>query len=467
MASITSTPNAAGEPGPPHVVRFRWKPDADGVLRAGRETFQRIDTAKKWVRGFDEAKEEGGWPGVKAYVEAWRARDAEAAAEVVEPTLAEFMVEWFRRDIVGVAAQKTQELYLATYNNHIRALPVDARAPDGEVFGERPLSEFAKPYIHVEFRESLRLTGRPKATQDVAKKVLSSALSWGVQTRTYEQWLPTNGSRQVITRRRRGDLSEQAEQHERDLKQPRSRVFNAFDYELVRAALLARTGQRTWQPHRDAAMLDLQFGAGERPEEARGHRWGDVLWPGEQAEGTLRVRRVVVSGRLIPATKTKHSIRDAPLPAPIAERLREWREIAAAAGLPTGANDFIIPGEAPYISKRQPGGHFTESQERRWGDKFLRGACRAVAAAHAERGYLVEATQYAGRRGYISSRLAAGDSVPAVADDCGTSRKTITGHYHEDLGDEFPRPYPPFAEQLVQARDRFAPPAAGRHLKAV
>lgn len=181
----------------------------------------------------------------------------------------------------------------------------------------------------------------------------------------------------------------------------------------------------------------------------------------------MRVRRVVVSGRLIPATKTKHSIRDAPLPAPIAERLREWREIAAAAGLPTGANDFIIPGEAPYISKRQPGGHFTESQERRWGDKFLRGACRAVAAAHAERGYLVEATQYAGRRGYISSRLAAGDSVPAVADDCGTSRKTITGHYHEDLGDEFPRPYPPFAEQLVQARDRFAPPAAGRHLKAV
>ena len=47
------------------------------------------------------------------------------------------------------------------------------------------------------------------------------------------------------------------------------------------------------------------------------------MWPGEQAEGTLRVRRVVVSGRLIPATKTKHSIRDAPLPAPIAESLRE------------------------------------------------------------------------------------------------------------------------------------------------
>jgi len=162
MASITSTKNAAGEPGPPHVVRFRWKPDGDGELRAGRETFQRIDSARKWIRGFDEAREEGGWAGVKAYVEAWRARDAEPELEVVEPTLGEFMAEWLRRDIVGVAAQKTQEIYLGTYNNHIRALPVDPRVPDGEVFGELRLSEFAKPYIHVEFREALRLTGRPK-----------------------------------------------------------------------------------------------------------------------------------------------------------------------------------------------------------------------------------------------------------------------------------------------------------------
>lgn len=253
MASITSTPNAAGEPGPPHIVRFRWKPDSDGRLRAGRETFQRIDTARRWLRGFSDAKEEGGWPGVKAYVEAWRARDAEPAPEVVEPTLAEFMAAWLGRDIVGVAADKTQDLYLRTYNNHIRAVPVDARKPEGEVFGMRPLSEFAKPYIHVEFREALRLTGRPKPTQDAAKKVLSSALSWGVQTRAYERWLPTNGARQVITRRRRGDLSAQAEQHARDVKAARSRVFNAFDYELIRAALLTRTDQRTWEPFRDAA----------------------------------------------------------------------------------------------------------------------------------------------------------------------------------------------------------------------
>jgi hypothetical protein len=39
MASIHSTMNDAGEPGPPHVVRFRWKADDEGRLIAGRETF--------------------------------------------------------------------------------------------------------------------------------------------------------------------------------------------------------------------------------------------------------------------------------------------------------------------------------------------------------------------------------------------------------------------------------------------
>jgi len=296
--------------------------------------------------------------------------------------------------------------------------------------------------------------------------VLSSALSWGVQTRAYADWLPTNGARQVIRRRRRGHLSEREEQQAREQAAPRSRVFNAFDYELIRAQLLSRAGQRTWEQHRDAAYLDLQFGCGLRPEEGRGERWRGVLWPTDGAPGKLRIREVVVAGRLGPP-KTAGSLRDAPLPDMIAERLRAWREIAAAAGLPAGPDDFIIPGLAARRSTRQPGGHFTESQERRWGGKYLQPACRAVAEEHADRGYLADATAYACRRGYISSRLAAGDSVPAVADDCGTSRKTITGHYHEDLGDEFPRPYPPFGEQLRQAAARFAAPAEGRHLKAV
>jgi hypothetical protein len=176
-----------------------------------------------------------------------------------------------------------------------------------------------------------------------------------------------------------------------------------------------------------------------------------VLWPTDKAAGVLRVREVIAAGQVAEG-KTVGSYRDAPLPRLIAERLREWRDVASAHGLRTGPQDFIIPGLAPKIGKREPGGHMTANQEKKWGGKYLKPACAAVATAYPERAYLTDATAYAGRRGHISSRLAAGESAPAVASDCGTSRKTIIGHYQEDLGEDFDRPYPPFDEQLARAK---------------
>jgi len=167
------------------------------------------------------------------------------------------------------------------------------------------------------------------------------------------------------------------------------------------------------------------------------------------------VREVVAAGQ-IDDGKTIGSPRDAILPGVIAERLREWREIAATHGLPTGPQDFIVPGRAPRHGRKHPGGHMTQSQEKRWGGKYLRPACKAAAESDTARDYLADATPYAGRRGHISSRLAAGESVPAVAESCGTSRKTITAHYHEDLGDVFERPYPRFEEQLARAQTEIA-----------
>src|SRR5215217_2446541 len=136
MTSLRSRLNDAGEPGPPHVVRFRWKPELDGELRAGRETFRRIDTARRWMRDFDESRETGGWPGVREFVLAWRARDTAAGGDPAEPTLAEFMQDWLLRDAVPNLAPNTIASYLQAYNNHIRALPVDPKDPAGPVFGE-------------------------------------------------------------------------------------------------------------------------------------------------------------------------------------------------------------------------------------------------------------------------------------------------------------------------------------------
>src|SRR5438034_957231 len=104
-----------------------WKPELDGELRAGRETFRRIDSARRWLRDFDEAREAGGWPGVREFVLAWRARDAEPVEELGEPTLAEFMEDWLRRDAVPNLAPNTIASYLPPYNNNIRVLPVDPR----------------------------------------------------------------------------------------------------------------------------------------------------------------------------------------------------------------------------------------------------------------------------------------------------------------------------------------------------
>jgi integrase len=320
-------------------------------------------------------------------------------------------------------------------------LPVDPRHPDGRTFGELPLSQFAEPYIHHDFRESLRAGGRSKPTQDAARKVLSSALSWGAESRAYRGWLPANGAKLTTTRRRR---SNRTAARPAVVRPARSRVLNAFDYELVRAELLARTDQRTWEPGRDAALLDLVFGCGLRPEEARGTRWWQVLWPGGSACGVLRVRDVIAAGEVAEG-KTVGSLRDARLPLSVAARLCEWRDVGLSHGLPVRAEDFVIPGVAP-------GGHMTASQEKRWSGRYLKPAFGAVAAVDPARAYLIHATAYAARRGHISSRLAAGESAPAVADDCGTSRKTIIGHYHEDLGDEFDRPYPPFEEQLGRAQ---------------
>src|SRR4051794_7546541 len=353
MASIHSTVTDAGEPGPPHVVRFRWKPELDGELRAGRATFGRVDTARRWVRDFDEARETGGWPGVREFVLAWRARDGEADEEPEEPTLAEFMQVWLRRDALPNLAPSTIASYLPAYNNHIRALPVDPKEPDGQVFGELGLSEFAEPHVHNEFRASLKATGRSESNQQAARKVLSSALSWGVESRAYRRWLPTNGAKLVTGRRRRSNRVRAATSTE--VRLPRSRVFNAFDYELVRAELLARREQRSWEPHRDAAMLDLQFGCGWRPEEARGARWSQVLWPTERSPGVIRVRDVIAAGQ-IDEGKTIGSLRDAILPVVIAERLREWREIAATHALPTGLQDFIIPAARRGTAERTPAG---------------------------------------------------------------------------------------------------------------
>lgn len=444
MASIKSTPRPDGTDGPPHVVRYRWKPDGDGTLKAGRFTFQRIDSAENWVRGFDTAREQGGWSGVKEYVLAWQARDAPDEDEP-EPTLAEFMFAFFSEEALPNLEPATFTIYLGQWNNHARAVPLNPKdeSDDPKTFGGQPLSAYAEPYLVKDLRSVLARTGRNKPTIDSTLKMLSSALSWGTENRRFRRWLPANGCKLITKRNRRRDRSNQAPDSD---VLPRSRAFSAIDFELVRRELLARTIQRTYEHERDAAYLSLQYGCGVRPEEDRGFLWRHVLWSADGAPGILRVHQAIAYGQL---SGVKTVVRDAILPRPIEDDLRRWKAVAEAHGIPTGPNDYIIPGSAR-------GGHMSLNQEKKWGGKYLAPALKAVAAAHPERAYLGDATPYSARRGHISSRLAAGEPVPTVARDCGTSQQTIAKHYHEDLGADFKRPYPDFEEQILIARTKVA-----------
>ena len=284
MASLHSTLTDAGEPGPPHVVRFRWKPELDGELRAGRETFKRIDTARRWLRDFEEARETGRLAG-RARVRARMARARRRAGRGARGADA-------RRVHGGLAAPRRGAQPRAEHDRAPTCRPTTTtsarcrstrRIPTGRCSASCRCSEFAEPHIHNEFRESLRLTGRSKSNQDAAKKVLSSALSWGVESRAYRRWLPTNGAKLVTGRRRRSNRARA--DTSADVRLPRSRVFNAFDYELVRAAAArahrpahlgaaprrrdARPAVRLRLPSRGGARRALVAGALAHREVAR------------------------------------------------------------------------------------------------------------------------------------------------------------------------------------------------------
>ena len=138
----------------------------------------------------------------------------------------------------------------------------------------------------------------------------------------------------------------------------------------------------------------------------------------------LWVNWVLSEGELADA-KTEGSHRPAPLLPRTAAVLRWWRETAVETGLPGGRDDFIFPGAAPD-------GHLTRHQQHQWPARCFKPA--ALAASQSEQhAYLAEATPYSCRRGHVAPRLATGEDIARVAEDCGTSTEMIHRHYLQAL----------------------------------
>jgi integrase len=403
---------------------------------AGREktggTFDDFEAALAEKQRAERAKREGKL-------------DDYAAGLLVDPagdmTLWDFMRLWFREGAAPHLAESTLANYLQVANEWIRPIA-----------GTWPLRAFEKPASVNQLLGRAQREGVPRfpsnglvtgkvdgagpPTLDRIRKILSSALTWGVEHRG--DLISANGCKQVTTRRHRRSgrarVSSPASRPERAL--------SAEAAERIARAMLDRSQGRTWEPHRDAILLRCEFGLGLRPEEIAAARWRSLATPTSSGDWILVVDSALSYGRVTGVKTTERSKRVPPI---VRSWLAAWRDVAAAYGLPAGDEDFIVPGAAGA-------GHFTLNQHKKWGGRYFRPAAEAVADAHPHFSHLARATPYAARRGHITSRILAGEPVQVIARSCGTSPATIHRHYYVAIdaakaGD----PLPPFEQQLADA----------------
>ena len=416
MARIKTYSVRAGDGGQRtrHLVLFRH---AREEKHAG--TFDEIEDALVMKQRAERAKREG--------------RLDEFAAGLLDEesstlTLWEFMALWFNEDAAPNLAEATLVNYLQMANKWIRPIA-----------GTWPLRAFEKPRTVNEFLQRAEREGARPPTRDRVRKILSSALTWGVEHRG--ELISANGCKQVSSRRRRrSKRSNSAPPAARP-----ERALDAVEAESIARAMLERRDQRTWQPQRDALILRCLFGLGMRPEELVAARWSALTRPSRRGNWILVIDRALSHGSI---TSVKTVERSKRVPPHVLERLMEWRDYAEQYGLPSGERDFIVPGHAED-------GHFTLNQHKKWGPRYFAPAAARVAERAPRFAHLALATPYAARRGHITCRILAGEPVEAIARSCGTSAATIYRHYFVAIDAvDAGHCLPSFDEQLSRAAEQ-------------
>jgi integrase len=364
--------------------------DEHGVDRT-RGGFLRRGHASAWARELELARSEGR---LREFLDA----DAGLAGERVE-TLHDFMVDWFRLDAGPELATSTAINYLHVYNKHVRPFA-----------GHRPLEQFELPGPVTELLGQMAAAGVGQPTRDNARKVLSSALGWGVEMGR----LRANGARSIRRNRRRsrrlsGTEASPVGHHEGAERRKAWAISPEAFAALHRGALDRRTpGRPVWMPARDAIAVSMLYGLGLRPQELFGATFRQV------SRERFRVAQVLTKamgsagsakpvGRIIAAAKTAEGVRTMSMRAWLHEELGDWRSRLAAEGFPAGDDDLIIPGAATD-------GHFTLEQQH----NFIRDikACGRVAAARdPDLSFLQKVTPYSLRRGHISLRVLAREDI--------------------------------------------------------
>lgn len=379
--------------------------------------------------------------------------DDYAAGLLTEPeinmTLWDFMRLWFHEDAAPHLAESTLANYLQVANKWIRPIagtwPLRAFEKPGPV--NRLLGHAQRegvPRLAPDGAVTMKIDRAGPPTVDRIRKILSSALTWGVEHRG--DLISANGCKQVTTRRHRRSGRARVVS---PASQP-ERALSAEAAERVARAMLNRSRARTWEPHRDAILVRCEFGLGLRPEEMAAAQWRALARPTPRGDWVLIVDNALSHGRVTGVKTTERSKRVPPI---VRDWLTEWRAVATAHGIPTSDESFIVPGASGA-------GHFTLNQHKKWGGRYFRPAAETVATAHPHLSHLGRATPYSARRGHITCRILAGEPVQVIARSCGTSPATIHRHYFvaidaSERGDLLP----PFEQQLADAVALISTPA--------
>src|SRR4051812_47091779 len=242
-----------------HGRRWRIGYRNDQGIERTRGGFLRKSHAADWYRRLEQARSQGV---LKEFLD----DDAGVAREQAE-TLHDFMADWFRLDAGPELATATAITYLQVYNKHIRPLA-----------GHWPVERFELPGPVTELLGEMAAAGVGQPTRDRARKVLSSAFGWGVETGR----MKANGVRSLRRNRRRSRGLPAAEARPAGQRDSAARrkawaISPEAFAALHRGALDRRTpGRPLWMPFRDAITVSMLYGLGLRPQELFGATFREV-----------------------------------------------------------------------------------------------------------------------------------------------------------------------------------------------
>ena len=432
-----------------YVVGFY---DHDRVERC--RTFPSVRHARAWMDDYITA-ERRGRDSLRRFL---LDLDAKEANEVEARTIGQVLELYLKVNAhpsnPGGLAPSTYERYESLVGLHMLDEP--RRRGSGRLQPPRPYAvalcsvpavHFNQPRAPAAWREQMLREGIPKATRKQAWQDLSAALGWAASSQLVPE-INANGC--TFAPEPRGNIRRSLRSGGTGYEPgPRRQgplvpawALSPQAVEAIRAQMLHKAEKRKEiLAQRDAMVLSLQYGLCARNQEVWGLRWSSLQ------DEFAWVLEVLSNGRLDEWGKTAHSTqRRTAVPTILQEDLTMWRQTLSAAGHPTRALDFIIPGdlagrEHGTRDPRSGACHFSESQARAWGQPFFTPAVEK-AAEQPEMFAILGATPYSLRRGGISLRLRAEDPQ-TVASECGTSLRMLTDHYAyaiEDLRRNGPRP---------------------------